>query len=107
MCSTLNRATSSPSPSPFSLHLPWSGLVAIALWATTLDTDPATNPGPHSTEVLAYLLALKVLYPQKVTLLRGNHGAPSSLPPFFPHVPSQQNGMQSEAAVFIRNERLV
>lgn len=29
--------------------------------------------GPHSIEVIAYLLALKSLYPQQVFLLRGNH----------------------------------
>jgi len=29
--------------------------------------------GPHQVETIAYLLALKVLYPNQVFLLRGNH----------------------------------
>lgn len=29
--------------------------------------------GHHSVEVISYLLALKVRYPTRITLLRGNH----------------------------------
>ena len=31
------------------------------------------NRGPHSMEVLAYLIALKLNFPHQVVLLRGNH----------------------------------
>jgi hypothetical protein len=32
--------------------------------------------GPHQIEVISYLLALRVLFPKQVILLRGNHEFP-------------------------------
>lgn len=40
--------------------------------------------GPHQLEVMAFLLLLKTLYPEKIVLLRGNHEPPPLLVPY-PH----------------------
>eukprot|EP01096_Ripella_sp_DP13-Kostka_P013958 TRINITY_DN617_c1_g1_i1.p1 TRINITY_DN617_c1_g1~~TRINITY_DN617_c1_g1_i1.p1 ORF type:complete len:533 (+),score=182.46 TRINITY_DN617_c1_g1_i1:26-1600(+) len=52
-----------------------------SFWQMGVDLSPArfvflgdyVDRGPHSVETTAYLLALKVLHPDRVFLLRGNH----------------------------------
>jgi hypothetical protein len=56
-------------------------IFARAFWPLGIDFTPASalflgdyvDRGPHSVEVAAYVLALKLIAPGKVFLLRGNH----------------------------------
>lgn len=64
-----------------SLWLSYAGVFVVSAWPCTVElTCPAgqllgdfVDRGPHSLEVLALLLSLKVAYPTSIFLIRGNH----------------------------------
>lgn len=80
--STLLRL-SSPTYVLGDLHGNYKDLkfFAQSLWKFSVTLCPASllflgdyvDRGPHSVELIAYLLALKINHPEKVFLLRGNH----------------------------------